>query len=200
MAQNVRPVFLSASVPRPGRDPKYLVDLDVVAIAAAVRALVRVVLPNGRLVFGGHPAISPFVLEAAATLGSHALDCVVMYQSEWYRSVIPQDHQVFPRLTWTPAGADAAESLKVMRTRMLTDAPPIAGVFIGGMDGVEDEFALFRRHRPEAPAFPVASTGSAARIVFDDHPNLHDARTRERLRRDRRYEALFRDLLGIADA
>jgi hypothetical protein len=36
-----------------------------------------------------------------------------------------------------------------------------AAVFIGGMEGVEREFSIFRAFHPEAPAFPIASTGSA---------------------------------------
>jgi hypothetical protein len=36
-----------------------------------------------------------------------------------------------------------------------------AAVFIGGMEGVEREFNIFRTFHPHAPAFPIASTGSA---------------------------------------
>jgi hypothetical protein len=52
-------VFLSASVPDPKRDPKYYRTADVTAIRDAVRALVTIVLPKARLVWGGHPAITP---------------------------------------------------------------------------------------------------------------------------------------------
>jgi hypothetical protein len=36
-----------------------------------------------------------------------------------------------------------------------------AAVFIGGMEGVEREFSIFRTFHPQTPAFPIASTGSA---------------------------------------
>jgi hypothetical protein len=37
-----------------------------------------------------------------------------------------------------------------------------AAFFIGGMEGVEREFYIFRRFHPDTPAYPLASAGSAA--------------------------------------
>ncbi len=37
-----------------------------------------------------------------------------------------------------------------------------AAFFIGGMEGVEREFRIFRSFQPHTPAYPIASTGSAA--------------------------------------
>ena len=42
-----------------------------------------------------------------------------------------------------------------------------AAVFLGGMEGVETEYDLFRRVHPNRPAYPVASTGAAARILSE---------------------------------
>jgi hypothetical protein len=56
------PIFLSASIP--DRDP-YVRDSDPLAIREAVLALVAVTVRERRLVFGGHPAISPLVEHAA---------------------------------------------------------------------------------------------------------------------------------------
>lgn len=41
-----------------------------------------------------------------------------------------------------------------------------AAVFIGGMEGVEREFNIFRDFHPDTPAYPVASTGSASQILL----------------------------------
>ena len=65
MRKRRRPVFLSASVPDPLRNPRYFESADPARIRQAVGALVRVAAPSARLVFGGHPAISPLVLDAA---------------------------------------------------------------------------------------------------------------------------------------
>jgi hypothetical protein len=42
-----------------------------------------------------------------------------------------------------------------------------AAVFLGGMEGVEIEYDIFRRLHPNKPAYPVASTGAAARILSE---------------------------------
>ena len=49
----IGPVFLSAGVPDPHRDEKYFKTGDTGAIRDAVIALLEVVLPGTKLVFGG---------------------------------------------------------------------------------------------------------------------------------------------------
>ena len=105
------PVFLSASVPE--RELDRFVP-DPVAIREAVRALVAETVRDRLLVFGGHPAISPLVEHAAQTLG--AMDQVRIYQSEFFRNVIPEVAKKFPHLVWTPAvPGDLKASLTAMR-------------------------------------------------------------------------------------
>lgn len=41
-----------------------------------------------------------------------------------------------------------------------------AAVFIGGMEGVEREFCIFRDFHPDTPAYPVASTGSVSELLL----------------------------------
>jgi hypothetical protein len=55
------------------------------------------------------------------------------------------------------------------------------GIFIGGMEGVEEEYQMFKGVQKSAPAFPVASTGAAAAILFNadatvkkQHPELEN--------------------------
>jgi hypothetical protein len=42
-----------------------------------------------------------------------------------------------------------------------------AAVFIGGMEGVECEFDIFRRYHPTTPAWPIVSTGAACEKLAD---------------------------------
>lgn len=189
-------VFLSASVPDPRRDPSYFDTADLTAIREAVHALVQVVLPRRRLVFGGHPAISPFVLLEARSLGLEAR--VVIYQSEFFRAEVPKEAIAFPHLTWTDAvDGDRAKSLRLMRDAMLDGHTFTAGVFVGGMDGVEEEFARFRARWPEVPAYPVASTGAAAKALFDRGEGPTDAGVRRALESDVVYAAMFGELAGV---
>ena len=57
-------IFLSASIPLSDRKKCFYETADVLAIKEAVRSLVEVVIPNGRIVCGGHPAITPLLAMA----------------------------------------------------------------------------------------------------------------------------------------
>jgi hypothetical protein len=202
----LKAVFLSASIPDPSRNPRYYSTADVIAIREAIRALVGEILPRARLVFGGHPAISPLVNRAAERLGV-GRDRVRIYQSKFFQSHIPAVALNFVDLRWTPeVPGDRAASLALMRDRMIAGeagGEPAAAVFIGGMEGVEDEFRLFRGQWPDLPVLPLASTGGAARILLDQHeadvarlapPGLATTLT-SRLRTDLAYDLLFRSAL-----
>ena len=45
---------------------------------------------------------------------------------------------------------------------MLSREDLLAAVFIGGMEGVEIEYELFKKYHPNAKILPVPSTGGAA--------------------------------------
>jgi hypothetical protein len=178
------PIFLSAGVPYedPNRNPGgRTYSCEAVAVREAVRALVATVVSERALVFGGQPAVTPFVWDAAKSL--HGEERVYIYQSELFRPFVPASARFFSKLVWTPAaylGASPADpaalksSLEIMRTQMI-DTRMIQGgsllpvydaaVFIGGMDGVEAEWKLFRQHYPQTPVFPIGSTGGAAALL-----------------------------------
>jgi hypothetical protein len=78
-----------------------------------------------------------------------------------------------------------------MRKSLILDNNFIAGIFIGGMEGIIDEFELFVKTHPNALVLPIASTGAAAKILFDKIKPQPDIR----LLNDYAYMALFRDLL-----
>lgn len=189
----MRAIFLSASVPDPQRDPRYHMTADRVAIRDAVRALVTVALPHTQLVWGGHPAITPLVRVIAEGMGVVGADRVRLFQSNYFRGKMPKDNAAFETVIKTrTVRSDRAASLEHMRREMLASEKFYAGVFIGGMEGVEDEFAMFRDMHPSAIALPVASTGAAALMIFQ-----RDTQFPKELKTDLAYPSLFRRLLSI---
>jgi hypothetical protein len=175
----------------------YYETADLTSIREAVTAVSTVALKRGELVFGGHPAISPLVLIIASVLD--ATDRVRIFQSEYFRDEIPPESAAFRRLIWTPRIAgDRQASLLEMRRSMIGASGFAAAFFIGGMEGVEEEFALFRDRWPDVPAFPIASTGAAARRLLDQWaPSLPfvSAERLRQLRDDVVYTALVERLL-----
>lgn len=189
-------VFVSASVPDPRRDTNYHRTAHPLRIREAITQLARAVLPLGELVFGGHPAVSPLVLAVATQLGASSRAAI--FQSEFFRGRVPRDSLVFPRLTWTPAvGHDQSKSLAAMRTLMIRSREFEAAFFIGGMEGVEEEYSVFRQEWPQAAAYPIASTGGAARLLFARGAGAQAPSLRQQLDRDTVYGHLFRKLLNL---
>jgi hypothetical protein len=175
-------IFLSASVPLPSRHRAYFDTADVIAIRDAIRALAIVLLEqSAMLVFGGHPAISPMLRLQITQAGMPVSDKVVMYQSRFFEREFPADNPFFEQVVLIEAvDQDREKSLARMRKEMLSGVFH-CGIFVGGMEGVEDEFNLFRELHPDTPAYPIASTGAAAAKLFyaDDatqktHPGLAD--------------------------
>jgi hypothetical protein len=188
-------VFLSASVPLPSRNPAYFKTANVIAIRDAVRALTIVVSERHiKLVFGGHPAISPMIRLQIAQTGNRVGDHVVMFQSRFFERQFPDDNAAFEKVELVDAVQnDREKSLLYMRKTMLAK-PFDAGVFIGGMEGVEQEFDMFRHLQPDIPVFPIASTGAAAAILYDRDDDLQHKHPE--LRDEISYLTLMRDLIA----
>ena len=156
-------IFLSASVPDPRRNPEFAETSDSVAITSAVSALVHVTLGRRILVWGGHPAITPMISLVAESIGVDYASWVHLYQSKHFTDQFPEDNERFRNVTYTEEiENDRNKSLLEMRQRMLSDSRFAAAVFIGGMDGVLEEFHIFRQLQPDAVVVPVVSTGGAA--------------------------------------
>lgn len=187
-------IFLSSSVP--DRDP-WLGNSDPLTVREAVLALTAVWLPRGELVFGGHPAISPLVEHAARSLG--LLDRVHIYQSLYFERDIPEAAKKFVNLHWTATGPDRGTSLTLMRREMLDSSNNRqsfqAAVFIGGMDGIDEELQIFRKAHPSAALIPVGSTGAAALNLWNSGVGLASGKFRNNLLAATRYRELFRTLL-----
>ncbi len=138
-------IFLSASVPN---RPPWVDDARPREVRDAVRLLCRYAFTNGYdLVFGGHPAITPMVLQVARDVldPDDERPRVAIFQSRFFL-----DHDVFPPEALELAADARAEmcltanidddreaSLRHMRELMITAAPELRGaVYAGGMEGV----------------------------------------------------------------
>jgi|SRR5271166_3721063 len=166
-----RSVFLSASFPSGVRGEAFPAS-DPAAVTDAVTAIVRAILAaNGRLVFGGHPTISPLVLFVAAEQASR--DRVDAYQSQWFEGEIPEETRRleelgFGSIHWTPREPSLPQSLKVMREAMLAETRPSGALFVGGMEGIIDEWDLFGQIRPGHLRFPLGAPGGASVRLAQD--------------------------------
>lgn len=172
-------IFLSASVPLIGRG-NYHETANPFLIQCAVRELVIAVIRQHKIVWGGHPAITPMMWSICEDLGIDYSESVVLYQSNFFQDRFPEENQRFRNVVLTDAVAkDMGASLLLMREKMLSREDLIAAVFIGGMDGVEAEYDLFVRFHPEAKVLPVAAPGGAAlalakRLGHFDEAELRD--------------------------
>jgi hypothetical protein len=189
----MRSIFLSASIPLPDRDARYSETTDIIAIRDSIRALVSVVVPTGQIVFGGHPAITPLIRLIVREMRIDVRQHVILYQSRFFQQTFPPEVAEFEDVHLVDAiPRDEAASLKEMRRTMIGSHEFDAGVFLGGMEGVEREYEMFRLIHPDKPAFPIASTGAAARLLFNEY-----AQDQVELMSDLRYLSLFRRLLNF---
>ncbi|AOM85634.1 MULTISPECIES: hypothetical protein [Acinetobacter calcoaceticus/baumannii complex] len=189
MASKLKKIFLSASIPLADRDPKYFDTADNTAIRDAVIALSRIVLPKAELVWGGHPSITPLIRAVLEKQKLQISEHVTLYQSNFFLKKFPSDNKFFEKLIITDELKDQEESLGLMRKKMIVENNFCAAIFIGGMDGVENEYKLFKEAHPDVPVFPIASTGAASRILY-----FQEKFTNERLLTDFCYLPLFDEL------
>lgn len=172
-------IFLSASIPVVGRG-SYYETADPFLIQCAVRELVIAIVRRQKIVWGGHPAITPMIWSICEDLGVDYACSVILYQSRFFEGRYPEENQRFDNVVYTDAVlGDLAASLLVMREKMLSRDDLVGAVFIGGMDGVEVEYGIFKRFHPNAVILPVAAAGGAALNLARDKgyfsgPELED--------------------------
>lgn len=154
-------IFLSASVPT---RPPFDADSRPQEIQAAISALAQVVLGRKKLVWGGHPAITPLLWAAAQSVGVEYAAAVELFQSRFFKDEdFPQENKQFANVTYVaPVPGDLPTSLSAMRLAMMTSTEFDAAVFVGGMEGVRDEYNMFIATWPNATCIPIAQTGGAA--------------------------------------
>jgi hypothetical protein len=133
---------------------------------------------------------------AARTLA--LVDRVHIFQSEFFAAIIPQVAWKFQNFHWTPTDPPAnptrPKSLTLMRREMLGFRSYRAGVFIAGMEGIDEELHLFKQFHPNSPVLLIATTGGATQIAFDNE-RPSDPKVAGMLEHSRQYHQLFRDLL-----
>jgi hypothetical protein len=158
----VNSIFLSASVPKPGRE--FYGTADPLLIHAAVRALLALTLGRRHIVWGGHPSITPMVWAACAGLNVDYAKAVTLYQSKFFQRHFPKANVHF-NVTLIDGEADAALSLTKLREVMFTKHAYESAVFIGGMNGVIEEHDLLRTIQPGATCLTVPRPGGAAEAL-----------------------------------
>lgn len=154
-------IFLSASVPVQGRG-NFFESADPFLIQFAVRELMTVCLGRRRIVWGGHPAITPMVWAVCESLDVQYASAVRLYQSRFFEEWFPEENRRFRNVKYTPAVPDdRAASLDLMRRKMLAE-PFDAAVFIGGMEGIFEEYKIFKELHPTSKVIALAAPGGAA--------------------------------------
>ena len=198
-------LLLSASVPSDKRDKRFTkIKNAQIQIEEAVIGLSRNIFQaGGKIVFGGHPSISPLVAMVATEYSvnkeienenrnERGEKRITIFQSKAYEEVIPKEttslfNLGYSDIIWTEARngeefnpkiqktAQCHKSLEFMRTEMMKGKID-ALVCIGGMEGVELEFALFRELHPNKPIFILKSTGGASKILAEEYSNSNVVR------------------------
>lgn len=189
-SKELKNIFLSASIPLPDRDRKYIETADVIAIRDAVIALATTVLPKHRLIWGGHPSITPLINYVMLKQKKNIQEHVLLYQSKFFKKFYPEDNNQFENVIQTSVYGDRDSSLRLMRETMFREHKYTAGIFVGGMEGVEEEYAMFRELQPEAKLIALASTGAAAKMIYDNQINPND-----RLTNDYAFASIFQEYL-----
>lgn len=189
----IKNIFLSASIPLPERHARFIETADIIAIRDAILAFTTVVLPHHRIIWGGHPSITPLIYYVMEKLDMDIQNHVNLYQSLWFKECFPEDNNKFENVIYTEKGHDIHSSVEILRNQMIKENSFSAAVFIGGMEGIEMEFKIFREFHPEALLLPIASTGAATKIVYDEL--LPKECKNSRLEKDYGYMSLFQDLL-----
>jgi len=176
-------VFLSASFPAKEREAEYHRTARPFEITDATIAVARAIFgASGKLVFGGHPTISPLILSVGRDFSldfpKQDWPFIHIYQSQLYEDEVPEETLQLERegigqIYWIPAvGKDTVKSQLLMRTEMLK-TEPIAGVFIGGMEGIysvgneKSEFYLFKASRKGRPIYPIGAPGGASQLLLN---------------------------------
>lgn len=160
-------IFLSASVPVIGRG-NYYETADPFLIQSAVREFVTVALGRRLLVWGGHPAITPMVWAVCEDLGVSYAKATILYQSKFFAEVFPEENKRFGNVKYVDAVSEDREaSLLRMRKVMLSRDDLAEAVFIGGMEGILEEYSIFTEFHPKAKILAVPSPGGAARQLAE---------------------------------
>lgn len=160
-------IFLSASLPTPGRE--FYGTENVYAIREAVMAFTYVCAKHKLpFYFGGHPAITPLIWDVAKDYSSDIQHLFKIYQSAWFKGQTPKEVAYFDNIVWTKKCSTLGESVKLMRFMMFNDNPTDIAVFLGGMNGILDEEKMIHNLYKNVKILPIPTTGAASKQLYDD--------------------------------
>lgn len=163
------PVMLSASLPTELNGTNRAQDLYDLLVVLATGILTS----GGRLVFGGHPSVTPLIHRIAQSADARQGQ-ITLFQLEQFRAQAPiqiQDRSVFGEVRW-------CKDLQEMRDGMAAMAE--AGVFVGGKTsgsvggkpGIRDEFERFVARHPRGPVYLLGLLdGETQRIIQETSGN-----------------------------
>lgn len=172
-------IFLSASVPLVGRGT-YHETSNPFLIQCAVRELVLAVIRDQKIVWGGHPAITPMISSICQDLNIEYSQSVILYQSRFFEREFPEENNHFGNVHLIEAVPNDREaSLFQMREAMLSRQDLKSAVFIGGMEGVEIEHKMFSTFHPNALVLPVPAPGGAALRLAEQLGTFGEAELRD---------------------
>ena len=172
-------IFLSASIPSPDRDKKYYINTNPLDITDAVVAISKIIFSEGgKIIYGGHPTISPLILSVARMYRENNdqknLPLMCIFQSKYFEGKISKFTRELINLklgqiSWIDSvNNNRDQSLKLMRKEMIESSNIVAAIFIGGMEGIAEEFKLFTELHPNLPMYLIASSGGATRFLFEN--------------------------------
>ena len=123
----------------------------------------------------GHPTITPLVLMISREL--RVKESVTIFQSRWFEDLrIPEVDEIAEEelgsIEWTRKLGDRDESLRIMREDMIRSRRYAAAVFVGGMEGISDEYEMMKERWPDTPCIPVRGPGGAAAKLAGDYTAL----------------------------
>lgn len=159
------PIMLSASLPDNLVETSRAQDLyDLLVVLAG-----GILSSGGRLVFGGHPSVTPLIHRVAKGAGVREGQ-VALFQLERFRQQAPvevHDRSVFGEVRW-------CEDLESMREGMAAMAN--AGVFVGGKTtgylgnkpGIRDEFERFVKRHPAGPVYLLGLLDGETRRLIEE--------------------------------
>lgn len=168
-----KPVMLSASIPEDLVGSPRSQD----CYTAVVVCVQHILAAGGRMIFGGHPTITPLVHYVAQdmVLDAGAID---LFQLRRFEKEAPQeihDQQIFRSVNWVgdvSGQASLEEELGLMREEMVRAAQ--AGIFLGGKTknysgsrpGIRDEYERYLNRHPEGPVYLLGLLeGETANII-----------------------------------
>ena len=161
-------VFLSASIPDGKNEHDYIfADIHEIIVTLVEEIINR----KGKLVFGGHPTITPIIANMMNLYKQKNNGCypdITLYQSAYFENQFPPEVNEFPeaRRKIIEKCNNLDESLTLMRERILNDESFTHAVFIGGnikedgTCGVWTECERFHAKYPKAKCIAFNNTGT----------------------------------------